>query len=75
MLSDDFENFAGKTQTFQVKQNPSDQQFPVRACSFCFFSFVIVSIAREVQNDSDIPFMQKTDKVQYISVLKLCLFS
>lgn len=43
MLSDDFENFAGKTQTFQVKQNPSDQQFPVCACSFCFVSFPLLS--------------------------------
>lgn len=42
MLSDDFENFAGKTKTSQVNQNTSDQQFPVCACSFCYFCFVTV---------------------------------
>ena len=42
MFSDDFENFAGKTQTSQVKQNPSDQQFPVCVCSFCFISFPLL---------------------------------
>lgn len=62
MLSDDFENFAGKTQTFQVKQNPSDQQFPVCASSFVLFLFLSLCYCiycKEIQKDCDIPFMQK----------------
>lgn len=49
VLSNDFENFAGKTQTFWVKQNPSDKNsLCVHLHLFCFFTCFIVSVAKKV---------------------------
>lgn len=69
ILSDDFENFAGKTQTFQVKPKHIRSTIPC-VCMFILFLPLCYCATRKISNHSDTLFMQKTSTVECISVLK-----
>lgn len=69
MLGDDFENFAGKTQTFQVKPKHIRSTIPC-VCMFILFLLLCYCATRKISNHSDTLFMQKTSTVECISVLK-----
>lgn len=77
MLSNDFENFAGKTQTFCVKQNPSDNISLCVHLHFVLFLSLLYCVCCKESIKLFWYFIQAENfhKIQCISVLKLSLFS